>query len=428
MGNDLDLLLGEMTANILSLSRRVDELERQEASSNMQISGAGGLNATVFPFGEFNSEPRLDDISVQFQYPYYNTDFDLKPAVIVGAATAVVADGYLELTSTGTDSVIVESKHAIRYMPGHSGYGQFTASFSGAGSGYAGVLVADTDGFYIKLVGGVPHLGYAKDGTETNEAATGRYFPGGEIDITTIDWSKINIFRIMFGYLGVANPAYQIKLGGRWQLLGTLTTEGVREDTHISNPVLPITVKAEGAMRIRTASWNGGHVGILDSENGRPFEASLSRTLSGTNLATFGTFRCRSTYQTVANRVPARLTRYHFFIEPPASGTGVVEFRIRKNATLAGVPSWTNIDTNNSIIEYDTTGTYSSGGRGIFTEYLVYSSAPGGGAKTAGEISAEAGSYGLYLLPGETATITAQNVQGTTNVVCRVVFNWRELF
>jgi archaellum component FlaF (FlaF/FlaG flagellin family) len=34
---------------------------------------------------------------------------------------------------------------------------------------------------------------------------------------------------------------------------------------------------------------------------------------------------------------------------------------------------------------------------------------------------------GLYLLPGDSVTITAQNVAGETTVGVRVAFNWTEL-
>ena len=68
-------------------------------TEHVRIVGDGGLSASIFPFGELNAERRGDDVSVQFQYPFYNTDFDLNAAVIVGGATATVADGYLELES-----------------------------------------------------------------------------------------------------------------------------------------------------------------------------------------------------------------------------------------------------------------------------------------------------------------------------------------
>jgi hypothetical protein len=426
MANDLDDLLAQMTTRLLELGQRVDELERQEAG--MQTTGPGGIIPTVFPFGELNAEAREDDVSVQFQYPYYNTEFDLKPAVIVGSAAATVTDGYLLLNATG-GSVIVESKNAVRYRPGHSGYAQFTASFVGDGTGYAGVWAVDEDGFYLKIVDGEPFIGFAKSGVENNTGATGGFFPGGEINIGAIDFEKVNIFRIMFGYLGVANPAWQIKIGGRWQLLGTLQTEGLRTTSHIDNPVLPIGFKASGTMAIRTISWNAGKLGDGDQVGARFFASDLTATLNGTNLATLGTFRNRATFQAQTNRVKAKLLRYHFFVDAPATGTGTVQIRIIKNATTAGVPSWTNTDTNNSIMEFDAVATYSSGGRILFTEWLGYSSAAGASAaKSGGEVSEAADNFGLFLLPNETATITAQNVAGTTNVGVRVAFNWIELF
>lgn len=430
MGVDIDGLITNMVDTIRRLESRVDELERQEIGS-MQIAGAGGLTATVFPFGELNAESRSDDVSVQFQYPYYNTKFDLKSPVITGSATATVANGYLELVSTGTDAVEVESKNAIRYQPGHSGYAQFTASFVGSGVGYAGAYAVDDDGFFLKLDNGAPFIGYAKSGSETASGVTDGYLPGGEVPVSSIDWEKINIFRIMFGYLGVANPAWQIKLGGRWQLLGTLQTEGLRTATHVDNPVLPLGFKASGAMTIRTASWNGGKLGggANEAAGSRFFEATLTGTLSGTNVLTLGTFRNRATFQGETNRVKAVLLRYHYFVDAPATGTGTVEFKIRKNATMSGTASWVDVDTNNSILETDKTRTYSSGGWSILTEWLGYSSSTAAsGSKGGGEVSASADEFGLFLLPGEEAVITAQNVAGSTNVGVRAAYKWSELF
>lgn len=50
----------------------------------------------------------------------------------------------------------------------------------------------------------------------------------------------------------------------------------------------------------------------------------------------------------------------------------------------------------------------------------------GSGTRISGSAEADASSFGLYLLPGETAIITAQNVADPVNVVTRVVFNWVE--
>jgi hypothetical protein len=388
---------------------------------------------SVFPFGELNAESRADDVSVQFQYPFYNTEFDLNPAVTAGGATATVAAGYLQLTSGVGGSVIVTSKNSIRYRPGHSGYAQFTASFVGAGVGSCGAWSPGNDGFFVRVTNGVPSLGYEKGGVEVLTTAVPRQagvtlFDGGTIPIELIDFTKINIFRIMFGYLGVANPVFQIKKNGRWYVLGTIDTEGRLTATHINNPVLPIGFRATGAMTIRTASWNGGKLGDSDIVGARFFASNTAETLSTTTLATVGTFRNKTTYKTVANRVKAKLVRYSLFVDAPASGSGTVEIIIRKNAVTAGVPTWVDIDADNSVMEVDTVATYASAGRQIFIAHVGYAAGTGGSADMGGAAEQGALDFGIFLLPGETATVTAQNVAGTQNVTVRVVFNWIELF
>lgn len=397
-------------------------------TEHVRIVGDGGLSASIFPFGELNAEQRGDDVSVQFQYPFYNTDFDLNAAVIVGGATATVADGYLELESGVGESVAVTSKNSIRYRPGHSGYAQFTASFSGAGVGSCGVWFPGEDGFFIRVNNGVMQLGYEKNGTETVTSAVGRTFEGGTIPIDLIDLTKINIYRIMFGYLGVANPVYEIKLNGRWYVLGTIQTEGKLTATHISNPVLPIGFKAEGVMTMRTASWNGGKLGDSDIVGARFFSANNNETLAGTAVGAVANFLNKTTYKGVTNRVKAKLLRYSIYVDAPATGSGTVEFIIRKNATLSGTPSWTDVDADNSVMQFDTVATYASGGKQIFVAHVGYASGTGATADTGGATEQAAQDFGLFLLPGETATITAQNVAGSENVTVRVVFNWVELF
>ena len=397
-------------------------------STNVRVAANGNLGLTVLPFGELLAEPKYSDVTVNFHYPFYNTEFDMRPAVIVGGATATVADGYLELVSATAESVTCSSKNAIRYIAGHSGFAQFTASFSGTGIGTIGAWEAGEDGFFIRVENGQLQLGYEKDGSGIVVEPLGRTFHGGTIPVDLIDLTSINIFRILFGYLGVANPVYEIKLNGRWYVLGTIQTEGKLQSTHITNPVLPITIQAQGDMEMRTASWSGGRVGGAEFEGARFFSAVQTETLSGTNLGTVGTFRNKTTYKTLSNRVKAKLLRYSFHVDAPATGSGTVQIRIIKNAVTTGIPVWNDIDADNSVIEADTVANYDSGGRVILISHVGYSAGGGNVPDQGGTSDQDANSYGLFLLPGETATITVQNVAGTQNVTTRIVFNWIELF
>lgn len=393
---------------------------------SVQLDNLWSQPPTVFPFGELNAESRSDSISLQFQYPSYNTEFDLKPAV--GTGNATVANGLLNVIATTGQTEYVESKDAVRYRPGHGGYAQFTAKYVGTGVGYAGLWAVNKDGFIFKVDNGTLAIGYVKSGVEVLSYPVNDSFYGSDFLVSDIDLTKVNIWRILFGYLGVANPVYQIKIYGRWHTLGTIETEGLLDFTHIDNPVLPIGFKSSNGMTVSCASANAGKMGDSDNIGARSFSSTSSATLSGTTKNTIVTFRNKATFQGIENRVKAKLIRYEFFVDAPASGTGTVQFRIEKNAVLTGTPTWVDNDTLNSIIEADTVADYDSGGRTIFVEHAGYSSGTGNATKSAGGLTQDAESFNLFLQPNETATITAQNVSGNTNVVVRTVFNWIELF
>jgi hypothetical protein len=423
---DLDDLLRQFTDRINELASRVDDLERQESgAAEMQLGNKAGIQPWIGPFAELIAEGRNDDITVQFQYPFYNTDFDMLPAELTGDGAVSVADGLLQLSST-TGTAYAASRAAVRYRPGHSGFGRFTASFVGAGIGEIGVIDTDT-GFGVRVTNGVLSLFYRRAGVDTAITATDGFFNGGTIDVSGIDWTKINIFAIDFGYLGVASPVFWIKRG-TWEVLGIIETEGLLTTTHINNPVMPISAYTSGAMVLKTASWNAGVIGNGSPTGARYFQAAIDATLSGTNVSTLGTFRNKTTYKTLSNKVKAKALKYALHVDAPASGSGTVQFIVRKNATLTGTPSWVDIDADSSVIEVDGVATYSSGGRAILTQWVGYAAGAGAAAKIAGDEAALVAEIGLFLYPGETATITAQNVSGSQNVVCRVAWNWIELF
>lgn len=395
----------------------------------MNISNDVGIEAWIGPFAETVAEERTDDISVQFQYPFLNTDFDLNSPTLVGDGAASVSGGNLKVSST-TGSAYIESKSAVRYRPGHSGFARFTARFVGTGTGQIGPCDKQ-DGFFIQVSNGNISLGYRNGGSDTLVtpfATTNKFQPGGLIDVTEIDFTKMNIFAVDFGYLGVATPVFWIKLGV-WRVLGVIETENMLTAPHIGNPVLPISVSASGDMAITTASWNGGIIGKDTAIGGRYFPYDMSGTLSNTAVLTLGTFHNKTSYQGIANKVQSKIIRYSFFADAPSSGSGTVEFKLYKNATLDGTANYTDIDADNSVLEFDSSATYSSGGRVLLTEWVGYAAGSGANAKTGGEKVLLSGELGLFLYPNETATLTAQNVGlGNEAATCRAEFNWLDLF
>lgn len=95
-------------------------------------------------------------------------------------------------------------------------------------------------------------------------------------------------------------------------------------------------------------------------------------------------------------------------------GTKDVEFKLVKDTTLGGSPSYAYIDEDNSVIEYDTAGTSLTGGEEILTISV---------SKNSSVVFPIPFKY--YLAPSETLTISA-NAALVTEV--RVSIVWTELF
>jgi len=393
-------------------------------------------------FGELLTGIKRDDITVQFQYDYLNDVDDLRTPVLTGDGTATVSGGLLTTSSVITGTSTVESRKAIHYVPGHTGYIDFTASFSGSGIGQIGGF-DDEDGFFIKYDNGTLSFGYRSDGSDTTETVSfeGITHPDG----TAVDLSKLNIFRILFGYLGVASPILLIKLGD-YKLVHIIDTEGKLETTHVQNPAFPIRSYVEDGMIVKTGSWGGGIIGCEERAIGRAFHfpnnklvdgagaGQANMVLSGTNVGTAIIFHNKTSYKSKTNKVIAKLLQYAIYVDPPSSGSGSVAWQLIANATYSGSPTYADIDSNSSIIEYDHTAPtgasveYSSSGRVILCGNLYYDAGQGASPGIYGNSGAiDAARLGAVATPNDNFCLIFKD-RGGNNVTVRWFFDWEELF
>jgi hypothetical protein len=405
------------------------------------ISDRAGNSGLIGSFGEQLVGQKVSDISVQFQYDVLNTEFDLN-----ATETAVTGDGvnsatasYSQASSATTGTATIQSKDFLRYRPGHTGFADFTAYFSGTGTGEAGIF-DDNDGFKLKVTNGVASFCYIKGGVETGLVSQSSW--NGDADLNNIDWETLNIFRITFGYLGVANPTLWIKKN-TWQILTTLRTEGVLTGTHVNNPVFPMRIKATNGMTVRAGSWDAGTIGQENAPGQRAFHFPTSEVISGaaaeqgealmvsTNVNTIALFNSKTTFQGKVNKVKARLLSYAFHVDIPAGNvTGSVVFQIVSNPTLSGAASYVDVNTTSSVMQYDhTNGTGASVnatlGSPIITDYIEYTGSNRGGAVNDAKIDAER--IGAIAYPGDTFALIAKDLGGN-GVTVRAILNWEELF
>ena len=88
-----------------------------------------------------------------------------------------------------------------------------------------------------------------------------------------------------------------------------------------------------------------------------------------------------------------------------------------KDATLGGSPSYTDVSTNTSVIDYDTAGTTVTGGTVIDFGSL----ASAGSLSESGTTTTD-----VELLPGETLTLAVNATTSTTDAT--VTIRWVEDF
>ena len=157
-----------------------------------QVSSAG-IEPLIGTFGEQVVGSKVDDISVNFVYPFYNTEFDLEPSVVSGDGVVTVADAELVVSSANSGSAFVASKDKVRYREGHTGYADFTARFGATGNSEAGAIDS-VNGFFIRSTNGVISVGIRRNSSDTYNVTQSSWT--GD-DLSDVDWTKKNIFRIM---------------------------------------------------------------------------------------------------------------------------------------------------------------------------------------------------------------------------------------
>lgn len=164
----------------------------------------------------------------------------------------VTHEAPLVLITSSTGSANLRSRDTLRYVPGHGAGALFTARMTGSGEAEVG-LVDDENGMFFKVSNGVLSVGYRDNSIDT--VVTRNSFNGNS-GIEELDFSRLNVFFISFGYLGIANPAfYAMNKYGNFIKIHEFYTAGQLTGTHTGDPVLPIRMKASGDMEIASGSW-----------------------------------------------------------------------------------------------------------------------------------------------------------------------------
>ena len=387
--------------------------------------GFTGYKTMVGLFNELLVASPADEISMVFDYGLLENKAHGSILSTTGDGTVTDSGGIAILDST-TGTSKFTTRDRITYKPGKTVMAKFTASFSGAGIGYAG-LNDDLDGFLLKYDNGALSVIRRRDGTDMQEVAQGDF--NGD-DISGIDFTKISIFYVMFGFLGVGNPSiWVLNNDGQPLKIHEFKTIGALTTTHIRHPVLPVQFETSGDMTINVGSINGANLGNGNIVGKQNFTNEHTVTLTGAGTGLLANYRSKESFEYKAgtstqNKRKARLLQIQFYVAPSTSGTGTIKFTIDQVSSVAGA-SWSDVDQYGSVMEYDEAGTPTTIKRAI-TRYASYSTGVGAQADFGGDVSFDADRLGLVAYAGDIFTIRAENLDtGTVDVY--VGLNWEEI-
>ncbi len=282
----------------------------------------------------------------------------------------------LSLSNADDGSYATMQSHPVPYTPGNSQYIHMTGvlDYAGIGGGQAEYFLRSSS------------TGSVVDETVVQSSWN---------SLTTgIDWTKAHIFSIDFQSLKVGRIRYYFNQNGVATKVGEITNDNEKTYGYWQLPSLPVFWKI-----YNTATYTYMELGYGDTNNAVGFRyrisvnasatmkaicctvkseggtvlqqiPGLSRsissglndiTVSNTNIPLLS-IRPRSTFNSVPNMGIFIPTIYNI------STDNDIYLTLVHNATLTS-PSWTNVDTDNSAMEYDVSASALSGGTIVYAQH-----------------------------------------------------------
>ena len=337
------------------------------------------MSENVFPVGDFENKQvmntmfgemtvgvRADNVNVQFQYSISGFDIKNPLGELTGTGAVSHVDNRAVVESgTGVGSAKLVTRQSVRYRPGHECLTMFTAHFTApeVNTFQHHGLFNGSNGFYLGFKDDVFGVFRLDGGVETPTSQSS--FNVDKVDGTgdsefNLDPTKYNIYKISFGWLGIA-PAYFSVYAGHeigWVLMHVIDLVNVQDTPHIENPSLPVSFevgRASGTganLKLQTSSIRAGVVGETrddDSSNRRFAEFNLNLTVGAGAITHLISLKPRSTYQGKANHVRSKVE----IIVSANSGNKDVVFKAYSpsSVTLSTPLLYSDIDTDNSVMQ-----------------------------------------------------------------------------
>ena len=368
-------------------------------------------------FGELSTAVNYPIIQDGFPYNYIsNIEYEQN---VTGAGTINVVDGKAQLNVTsGTDTAELINRKYVRYANGQGLLIRFTCYFDNFGAGTEGYVgfFDSQDGFIINYntVDGLSIIrrfmgtDFKTVQADFSEDTLDGNGPSGMIYDPTLG----NVFQIGLQWLGYGQVCFCIEnpeTGGFFPF-HKIKYANSSQDTTIRNPSLRFTGLIESAGNAGTIAIPS--IGVFNQGprvlNGPSFGISNTLNVSGTPDPVLA-IRNLTTVNGLTNRTAISIKT----ISLGYADTGNCLVQILGNPTIVG-GTWSDVLTNESVVEQNTTMTGYSGGRSIafftLTDYQTQ--------------ILRFGDYENMIQPGQTLLIVFDSTGGAGDALASL--SWRE--
>lgn len=384
-------------------------------------------NSSKTAFGELNVSSSTPIIQELFSY---NIDYSSSTRKFVvnstGGGNAYQSNAMLHVSTSTTSgsTMLISTSKKIRYRPGMGVDARFTAIFTPPVAGTTQMigLGEDDDGlgfmFNTDQTFNIIHRSKASGvvvDTLIPQSSWNNDKADGTATLPIIDWTKGNVYRIQLQYLGmgIINFFLEEPSSGNFILLHSIHYANTYTIPSLNNPSLPISMKVDNGVTssdiVLKCSSMSCFIEGKSKLSGLPFSVTNSKSgisATETNILTIRNktlFHGESNHNEIYPRVVTIAT---------LGGTKPVTIFVTLDATLGGSPSYTSINTNESLVEYDTAGTTVSNGTRITTFVL---------GKEDSTILSLA-DYSLFLHEGSILTISASTPTGSVDVFASITW------
>jgi hypothetical protein len=183
-----------------------------------------------------------------------------------------------------------------------------------------------------------------------------------------MDWSKGNVFSIVFPWLGYGSPLFRVKKpGGEFVDVHCLEYEGTNTTPSLKNPDLSLCAMVDNKgttsnVSLYTPCMSAFTMGAKQ-DLGVPFAYKNSKSTVGSTDTPIFVLRVKEVVNGFENQIRAIFRTLGFGNN---STNRTASYSIYKNPGLLGTASWTDLSSN-SVFEVDVAATGIAGGQLLFT-------------------------------------------------------------